>query len=538
MYLFRVITISILLFLSCFNLFSQGELDTLDNHLPLSELRLYDVHHYDLNIEVDINQKSIKGSNKISFTVDKPTPSIQIDLFDEYNIVKVSMDGNELKYVRAQNHFIVSFLKPCVANQNYQINIEYSGVPPIAKNPPWDGGFTWSKDSLGNPWIATSCQGLGASSWWPNKDHVSDRADSLDIRISIPESYSSLYAVSNGELKSVDEHHKHLVFHWHTSYPINNYNVTLNIGNYAHFERRNYNKNTHKSLKMDFYVLKSNKNRAKNHFIQAYEMLTCYEHFFGPYPFWNDGYGLVEAPFWGMEHQGAIAYGNNYILNDYGFDFILIHESAHEYWGNSLGCKDNGELWIHEAFATYSESLFVEWKNGKDAANKYLIEQRTKIKNTEPLIGPLNVNYSDYKTTDMYYKGAWALHSVRNIVDNDSIWFRFIKNLSVDYRSKQVSSVELLELVKKQLGQPSFEFLKHNIYNQDIPVLEYSIKKGKKIKLRFTNVNNTFEMPITINCETGSRKLSVTNEWTELKSNDDKIIGLDIDNYLIDAITP
>lgn len=533
MYLFQRILISFFIVLTCVSAISQDR-----NHIgALNEFRMYDVHHYDLKIEVDIAAKTINGSNTISFSVDKPTKFIQIDLYEQFAIHKVAYNGSVLKFDRATNHFIVSFPEACTAGKIYELTIEYSGTPTEAKNPPWKGGFTWSTDSLGNPWIATSCQGIGASSWWPNKDHLSDRPDSLDIRISIPQTYNKLYAVSNGELKSVDEHDNHLVFHWHTSYPINNYNVTLNIGNYAHFERRNYNAVTHKSLKMDFYVLKPNKNKAKNYFIHAYDMLNCYEHYFGPYPFWNDGYGLVETPFWGMEHQGAIAYGNNYKLNEFGFDFILIHESAHEYWGNSVGCKDNGELWIHEAFATYSESLFVEWRDGQEKANEYLKKQRQKIKNSEPLIGPLDVNYSGYKTTDMYYKGAWMLHTVRNIVDNDSLWFGFVKNIALQYKMKQISSIELLDLVKRDLGFESYTFLKHTVYKPELPILEYDIKKGKKINFRFSNVDSDFRIPISLVCEKGSQKIIATSEWKQIKLTDNNILKLEIENYLINSIS-
>lgn len=335
--------------------------------------------------------------------------------------------------------------------------VHYEGNPKEAVNAPWDGGFSWSKDENGKPFVATSCQGLGASVWWPNKDHMYDEVDSMRISVTNPKGLSN---ISNGRLEKIEEHANTVTSHWVVKNPINNYGVNVNIGDYVHFsEVYNGEKGP---LTMDYYVLSDNLEKAKVHFKDAPKMMKAFEHWFGPYPFYEDGYKLVEAPYLGMEHQSSVTYGNKYkqgyMGNDFSgsgwgglkFDYLIIHESGHEWFANNITNKDIADMWIHESFTTYSESIFLDYYYGTQAANEYVIGLRRNIANDIPIIGNYDVN--DEGSGDMYFKGANMIHTIRQLVDNDEKWRRILRGLNKDFYHSIVTTEQIEGYLSHQSG--------------------------------------------------------------------------------------
>ena len=366
---------------------------------------------------------------------------------------------------------------------------------------------------------------------------------------------NGLMSVSNGNLRSTlhcnpyskKKKKQHVLsvngyteFEWFVSYPINNYDVTLNIADYAHIQDVYVSKYTRKKLPLDYYVLKSNTEKATTHFLQVKPMLAIYEKYFGTYPFWNDGYALVETPYWGMEHQGAVAYGNNYKNNAYGFDFIIIHESGHEYFGNSLSCNDHAEMWIHESFTTYMEAIYLESLKGYPTSVEYLIGQKKRIQNKTPMIGPMGVNYEG-PDSDIYFKGTWMLHTIRNIVDNDTKWFDALKGLTTKFARQNVTSEQGINYLSAQTGlnlNPYFDlYLRTNI----IPLLEYKVQKeGEELHIfyRWSNTPANFSMPVVVQIGNEVKKrITPTNEWQKISvhSTENQHITIDTSSFLVEA---
>jgi len=453
----------------------------------ISPLRTcYDVTFYDLNIDVDIVHKSIQGYNTIYFTAKNNFTTLQIDLFDNMVIDKIEYNNQPIAYTRDANAVFVTFDQPIERNAKEKFTVVYHGVPVAAKHAPWDGGFVWSKDDDGKDWVGLACEGVGASLWWPCKDDVSDEPDSMKIGCTFP---SDLKFVSNGnELFNTKNDNGTNTSIWKVSYPINNYNVTLNIGNYVHFAETYHSKQMATDLSLDYYVLPNHLEKAKKQFEQVKPMLAIYEKYFGPYPFWNDGYALVETAYLGMEHQGAIAYGNHYKTGydgrDYSglgldFDYIIIHESGHEWWGNSVTCKDVADLWIHEGFCTYGESIYVEEMFGKKKAQDYIHAKKKNIGNKAPIQGTYGVNSEG--DGDMYNKSSLFLNTLRNVVNNDSLWFGMIHDFAAHtFKCKNIDYsdvVRYFETRSHKVLRPLFDqYLKH----AEIPTLVYRIEDKNK----------------------------------------------------------
>jgi aminopeptidase N len=471
--------------------------DSLRGHL--NEFRsCYDVKYYDLEVYVNIISKSIAGENRITMMATRSFEQLQLDLFRNMMLDSIIYKGGKLNFNREGDAFFVRFPEVIPKDAVISLSVFYHGQPIIAVNPPWSGGFVWEKDSLDRDWIGIACEGTGASLWWPNKDHLSDEPESMRISIIAPD---SLMAVSNGLLKKVTplgEHRKEWI--WEVSYPINNYNVTLNLAHYGYFQDI-YRNPESELLPLDYYVLDYNLNKARTHFIQVKDMLSCFEHYLGRFPFWNDGYTLVETPYWGMEHQSAIAYGNNYENNEYGFDFIIVHESAHEYWGNSVTVRDHAELWIHESFATYMEVLYVEYFQGRRKAQQYLNDQRKMIYNVKPILGPLEVNYNEWNDADMYYKGSWMLHSIRNTLNDDSLWFKMLKATYQEFKYRNITSSDLINYMDGMTSYDLKPIFRQFLTTTGIPTLKVKkrmSKKGLKLTFRWENVVGDFNMPVVI----------------------------------------
>lgn len=488
----------------------------------LTPMRLcYDVTFYDLSVSVDVIKKKIEGSCAISYIVVSDFDSLQIDLYSRYKIEKILFGNEELKFHREANSVFIKFPFKQKKGNNSKITVTYSGMPPAVKNPEWEGGFTWRKDNKGRDWVGVACENAGASIWWPCKDHVSDEPDSVAMHFTVP---SQLVCVSNGKLIDTTVHTNNTTtWNWKVTYPINIYNITLNLGNYSHFSDLYLSGD--QKLSLDYYVLDYNLSQAQFHFRQVKTMMACYEKYFGRYPFWKDGYKLVETPYWGMEHQSAISYGNEYVNNKEGFDFIIIHESAHEWWGNNISANDDADLWIHESFATYAEALYVECTKSYDDAIEYLLSQRWQIRDSFPIIGPRGINYDAIKVdNDFYYKGTWVLHTFRSVLNNDSLFFKILKGLQSEFGLKTISTDDVVAYINEITRANYTPFFQQYLYHMQPPIFEYKIKqKGKNTLLTYrlkTDVAN-FEMPLEITSEYKNKYGQVTVKFMSIVATND-----------------
>jgi len=487
----------------------------------------YDVTFYDLFVMVDQQEKSLEKSyNIIHFNVVSDFDRMQIDLALNMEVLLIQFEGTELEYSREFDAVYIDFPRALKKSEHANVKIWYSGYPKEAVNAPWDGGFTWEKDDNGNPWIGVSCQGLGASVWWPCKDHQSDEPDSM--RITCSARYPSKI-ISNGDLRKDttvwDQYFNSFVnvSEWFVSYPINNYNVTLNIGDYVNFSELYISKKD--TLRMDYYVLSDNLVKAKEHFKQVKPMMECFEKYFGVYPFWNDGYALVETPYLGMEHQSAIAYGNDYLpgyhgntrfIDELNFDFIIIHESGHEWWGNSITTNDIADMWVHEGFCTYSEVLYVECMYGYDAMLSYINSKKESVRNDKPVIGPYHVNVEG--SSDMYNKGSLMLHTLRSLIDDDEMWFEIIKGIANDFKYKIVDGQQIINYIIEKSEIDLTYFFNQYLKNKETPEFQYNLQKeGRNYTLVYKwNAIPEFDMPILINTGLKDFWIYPNFEWQEL----------------------
>ncbi len=500
--------------------FSQA--DTLRGML-MPARTCYDVKHYALDIKIDPENRFISGYVDMTFEAVNEFLTLQVDLFSNMEIDEVlRLDNNTvLETKRKFNAVFINMGERISKGSRKTIRIFYSGQPIAARNAPWDGGFVWDLDDEGRDWIGVACEGDGASLWWPNKDHLSDEPDSMDMAIAVP---SELTCVSNGRFLGKEEMDGDFTrYLWKVSYPINNYNVTVNIGHYTHFSDTYKNKEG-KELELDYYVIDYNLEKAKKHFRQVKPTLECFEHYFGEYPFWRDGYALVETPYLGMEHQGAIAYGNQYkrgylgrgIPSDMDFDYIIIHETGHEYFGNSISCNDHAEMWLHESFTTYMEALYVECTMGYEDAIRYLNYQKRNIANLEPIIGPMDVNWTQWRSSDQYYKGSWILSTLRHAINNDELWFGILREFHEKYKIKNVVSSDFFRFVNEKTGKNYDAFFKQYLYYPSIPDFVYSLKKkGSRYLLKYkweTDVDG-FDMPVAVKIGKEKVMLTPTCKW-------------------------
>ena len=462
----------------------------------------FDVNYYHLSIDLAIESKSISGYNDITFTVIEESSKMQLDLFEALTIDSVVYKTELCKVTRQFDAFFIDLPFEFKIGDSPTIRVYYHGKPIAAKKAPWDGGFVWKKDPQGLPWIGVACQGLGASSWWPCKDHLSDEPDSMRITCSVPK---EVQFIGNGNLESDAILDDKRVSTWKVSYPINTYNVTLNIADYSHLQDVYISDSD--TLALDYYVLKGNEEKAEKQFEQVKPMLAIYEKLFGPYPFWNDGYALVETSYLGMEHQSAIAYGNKYKPGYLGrypgnmdFDFIVIHESGHEYWGNSVSMNDIADMWIHESFCTYTEALYVEQLYGYNSMLEYLLYQKGFISGSSPILGVHGVNRKG-NSIDMYYKGSWMLHSIRNTVNNDSLWFSILTDIAKNYAIKNCDGEDIIDFICKKSGVDLNPIFKQFLAHAELPILRYKFKKirGKlQVDYKWEATEANFNMPIEI----------------------------------------
>lgn len=477
----------------------------------------WNVTHYDLKVSVNPSEKSIEGSNTITYEVLERNNTMQIDLQAPMKIDKILQNNEEISFTSEGNaHFLKLKKKQKKGKQN-KITIYFSGKPTVARRAPWDGGFTWTKDSNGNDFIATANQGIGASIWWPLKDHPSEEPDNgMTISVTAPK---HLMDVSNGRLIKVIENDTTKTWVWEVVNPINAYGVNINIGDYVHWSEKYQGLNG--TLDMDYYVLRENEEKAKEQFKQAPMMMEAFEHWFGPYPFYEDGYKLVEAPYLGMEHQSSVTYGNQfengYLGRDLSrsgwgmkFDFIIIHESGHEWFANNITNNDVADMWVHEGFTCYSENIYLDYHFGKKASSEYVVGLRRSILNDIPIIGNYNVSHSG--SSDKYYKGANMLHTIRQLIDNDEKWRQILIGLNKDFYHQTVSSKQVEDYIMQKSGLDLNMFFNQYLRTTMIPKVEFKVEDNK-LKFRYTDILQNFKMPVIAIINGKEEWIEPTSEW-------------------------
>lgn len=477
----------------------------------------WDLKFYHLDIAVKPSDSTIFGTNTVVYKVLNSSDIMQIDLQPPLNLLKAEQNGKSLTYTREGNVFWIHLAEMQEPGKIYSIILSYGGKPKVSRRPPWEGGITWKKDKNNLPFVASSCQGDGASLWWPCKDHMYDEPDSMLISVNVP---SNLMDVSNGRLRSVVKHKKDktTTYNWFVANPINNYGVNINIGDYVHFSEVFQGEKG--ALDCNYYVLRDNLEKAKIQFKQAPMMLKAFEHWFGPYPFYEDGYKLVEAPYLGMEHQSSVTYGNGFRNGYMGtdlsgsgwgekFDFIIVHESGHEWFANSITYEDMADMWIHESFINYSENLYVEYYFGKEAGTEYVLGSRRNIRNDRPITGIYNVNNSG--SGDMYYKGGSMLHTLRQIVNDDEKWRGILRGLNKDFYHQVVKGSQIENYISDKMGMNLKPVFDQYLRDVRIPVFEYYIK-DKKLTFRWNNCVQGFNMPLRI-FVSGTAKNITPSAW-------------------------
>lgn len=516
------------------DLYSRG--DSLRG--TLTPLRTcYDINYYHLDVRVDPDERFISGSNLFQFTATEDFDRLQFDLFDNLKVERVVYKGKELPFSREYHAVFIDFPQVIPAGAQDEFKVYYSGHPVQAKRAPWDGGFDFKKDSNGKHWIATACQGLGASVWWPNKDHQSDEVDSLLISISVP---SDLINVSNGRFRgSEDLGDGYTRYNWFVSNPINNYNVAVNIGDYVHHSATYPGENG--PLDLDYWVLRENVDRAIPHLEHnVTTMLDAFEHWFGPYPFYEDGYKIIETAHLGMEHQSAIAYGNQYQNGYLGrdgsgsgwgnkWDFIVIHESGHEWFGNNITSNDLADMWIHESFTNYSEALYIDYHFGKQAGQAYIHGNRRGIQNVAPLQGPYHVNREG--SGDMYNKGGVLHHMVRTVIDDDDKWRAILRGLNREFFHQTVDYEDIVNFISQESGMDFAPVFEQYVKHPNLPILEFFFDAEGRASCRWSADVRNFNMPVRIRVKDGTYQfIQPSSRWSRIE-----IPGLTKDNLEVDT---
>ena len=485
----------------------------------------WDLTYYHLDIAVDLDNKFIKGSNTIEYKVLEPNKKLQVDLQSPLKITKVEQNGKELTFSSEGSAHFINLIDKQRKGKINSVKVYYEGNPKEAVRAPWDGGLSWTRDSNGKHFAATSCQGIGASIWWPNKDHMYDEVDSMLISVNVPK---GLMNISNGRLKKIEEFEDTNTYHWYVSNPINNYGVNINIGDYVKFSE--VYEGEKGKLDMIYYVLRDNIERAKTQFKDAVKMMDAFEYWFGPYPFYEDSFKIVEVPYLGMEHQSSITYGNKYMKGYLGrdlsrtgwglkFDYIIIHEAGHEWFANNITYKDIADMWIHESFTTYSENLFLDYHYGKEASSEYVIGTRAGISNSAPMIGPYGVNQ---RGSDIYSKGANVLHTIRQIANSDEKWRRILRGLNKDFYHQTVETKQIENYISDKMGYDLSTFFDQYLRTTNIPVFEYKLNDGL-LEYKWTNVVDGFKMPVEVFVGDEKIRLNPTQETKSIDVKSEKI---------------
>lgn len=495
----------------------------------------WDLTYYHLDITVDPGQKYIEGSTTIGYTVLEPNTRLQVDLQAPLAIDKIEQDGKELKYDSEGSAHFVQLRKNQKTGSRERLTVYYSGKPREALRAPWDGGFSWKQDSNGKHFVATSCQGLGASAWWPNKDHMYDEVDSMDISITVPK---DLVGVGNGRLIKSTDNGATKTYEWKVVNPINNYGVNVNIGDYVNFGE--VYEGEKGPLDLDYYVLRENLEKAQAQFAQVPMMMRAFEYWFGPYPFYEDSFKVVEVPYLGMEHQSSITYGNGYQNGYLGrdlsgsgwgllFDYIIIHEAGHEWFANNITYKDIADMWVHEGFTTYSETLYLDYHFGQKAASEYTIGIRNRIRNDKPMIGTYGVNRRG--SGDMYSKGANILHTIRQLLEDDELWRSILRGLNKEFYHQTVTTKQVEDYISRRTRKNFSAFFNQYLRTTMVPKLEYA-RQGDQIRFRYVDIVSDFDMPVRIFVDGTERWLFPDSEFKTEGLPADATLELDPNFYI------
>lgn len=483
----------------------------------LSEDRAgYDVFFYDLDLVLDHVRKRLGGTACIHFRAHSDLSVVRIDLYENLNITGASLSGEVVSLRRDERAVYISPSHPLISGHDYILTVQYEGKPTRAKNPPWRGGVVWDKDDAGNPWIGVTCETEGGSLWFPCKDHLSDEPDSVRLRMTVP---AGLNVVSNGTMQSHTSLPGKETYTWLTRYPVNIYNITFYAGKYEHFSDTMLT--PHGILDLDYYVLPQNLARAKKHFLQVKEIVNLYSRLFGPYPWIEEGFRLVESPYEGMEHQTAIAYGSAFSNRPWlGGDYIIVHEAAHEWWGNAVSVNDFSDIWLQEGFATYSEMLFAEYKLGYENSLLYgRYNIAAAVRNRFPVVGPTGVSYWNDSDNDVYNKGAMVLHTIRNVLNDSTLFFDILQSFYSEHAAgTHVTTEDFIEIIERKTGKEWRNFFEVYLYGRELPVLHWYFRpavnvdsvgssagnEGPVIAAKWMGVPEDFSMPVDLFCkETG-----------------------------------
>ncbi len=477
----------------------------------------YRVSFYDINIDFDIENKSIEGFVTIKAESNRDLNKLQIDLAESLSIKKITYKNNELSFSRKLDSVLIDFQSTIQKNSFFEFTVFYEGIPQNANNPPWAGGFTWSKDKDGRDWVAVSCEGEGARIWWPNKDHITAESDSVRMSYAVP---SNLVAVGNGKLRDVITKDDKSTYIWFVKNPINNYNISVQIGNYVTVQDTFVK--DHTVHNMNHYVLDYNKELASNYFTQSKEVIRFYEKYFGDYQWYEDGYKLVEVPYLGMEHQSAVTYGNGFSIYNgvrskswpmYGvIDPLIIHETGHEWFGNSVTASDPTHIWIHEGLQVYSEAIYFEDKfKSYDLSIHYLNTIKNRIQNKIPIVGRENENHWALNG-DTYMKGAWVMHTLRSVIDNDKIWFEILKEFMIENAKGFVDTSDFFNKVMEKTGIDYWYFAEQYLYSPNQPELDY-YQTDNHFFYKWNNVNDNFIMPTSLLINGQEKKIFPKKEY-------------------------
>jgi aminopeptidase N len=495
-----------------------------------------DLLFYHLDVRIDPEQKLIRGKNTIRFRMLKDDTRIQLDLYANLIVDRIAFGKEDLKYERELNAVFVDFPQTLEAERTYSIDFHYSGTP---RETGRFGGFSFGRDQAGRHWITTACEGQGASIWWPNKDQWRDEPDEMRISVAIP---SDLVDVSNGRfLGKTDLGDGYTRWDWRVHYPINSYNVSVNIGNYVQFSERLGD------LTLDYYVLPENLDKARRQFAQAKPMLEGFQEYFGEYPFQKDGYKLIEVPYSGMEHQSAVTYGNRfangYLERDWTgvgvslkFDFIIIHESGHEWFGNAVSAADVSDMWIHEGWTTYLEALYVEHVFGAEDARKYINGYKSKVRNRDPIVTQRGIHRTP--SQDMYFKGALFLHTLRSVVNDDDRWWALLRELYQQFKYRNILTEDIVRFFNTRLGQDLTPIFDQYLRRANLPTLQLAFNDAEEtLAYRWNADERDFAMPIRAGRPGAWQILRPTAAWQVMKAPVPKDeFGVATDLYYVNVV--
>ncbi len=518
-------------------LFAQGNIPEnwiFSGGLLSTNQAAYDVLYYDLNLKIDPSIKFINGY--VDVTIKSVVDSlvvVELDLIESYTLEEIQASGRMLSFKHVNNKIIISLEDVLGSGEKETFRVFYHGKPPVAKRPPWDGGFNWSADSRGAPWVGVSCQGEGAKIWWPCKDHPSDEPDSVAVNITIPD---TLVCASNGLLMGVTDAEKGWrTWHWKTRYPINNYSVTVNIADYI-VKKRPYKG----KMEILFYVLETDTSGAGDLLAQAEDMLTFYATYFGEYPFINEKFGLAQTDYYGMEHQTINSYGNHYRKTKLGYDFLMLHEMGHEWWGNYLTADDWADFWIHEGFDVYAEGMFIETNYGRDEYLRFFRKARSRIENKKPLVPRRNATTSEAYGIDIYYKGAYVVHMLRYLMGKEALYalLRDFVQSPKERPQNHVVTDDFITLVSQRTGENLGWFFRRYLFQAELPVLRSTIKrkaKGTELKIRWET--DDFYLPVEVLIRTGEKewreRIPVTPEIKTFRYPPNSTVEIDPDGWIL-----